>query len=128
MNKNCMKKSLKEGVSLQIYNENNETIFESAGKWLYPLFEVEDYLHAMSLNAEGLFLHDRIAGRAAASLISRMGFRQCFIDTISKPALDVFKRFNVDCEYNLLVEKIECRTEDLITSKMDIEEIYRMLR
>lgn len=127
-NMNSKREVLKEGVSLQIYDKNNEAIFESAGKWLYPLFEVEDYLHAMALNACDLFLHDRIAGRAAASLISRMGFRVCFIDTISKPALEVFHRFKVDCGYNLLVDKIECRTEDLITSEMGIEDVYRMLR
>lgn len=119
---------LSEGVSLQLYNTEDETIFESAGKWLYPLFEVEDYLHAMAFDAVNIFLHDRIAGRAAASLISRMGFRHCFIDTISVPALEVFGRFKVDCGYNLLVDKIECRTEDLITSDMDIEHVYRMLR
>lgn len=122
------RQALKEGVSLQLYDKQNITIFESAGKWLYPLFEVEDHLHAMNLNADDLFLHDRIAGRAAASLISRMGFRQCFIDTISKPAMDVFARFGVDCGYNLLVDKIECRTEDLISADMDIDYVYRMLR
>ncbi len=127
-NMNSSRALLKEGVSLQLYNKDNETIFESAGKWLYPLFEVEDYLHAMALNAAEIFLHDRIAGRAAASLIARMGFRHCFIDTISRPALEVFERFTVKCGYNLLVDKIECRTEDLITSEMEIDSVYRMLR
>jgi len=127
---NVNKKTLPlgNGVSLQLYGLWDETIFESAGKWLYPLFEVEDYLHAMQLSAGELFLHDRIAGRAAASLISRMGFKHCFIDTISTHALDVFVRYGVSCGYNMLVDKIDCRTEDLISSDMDIEEVYRMLR
>lgn len=120
--------SLQAGVSLQLYNSENETIFESSGKWLYPLFEVEDYINAMALEPSEIFLHDRIAGRAAASLISRIGFRRCFIDTVSVPALEVFDRFNVNCGYNLLVDKIECRTEDLISSDMDIDSVYRMLR
>ena len=121
-------KPLAKGVSLQLYNREGEIIFESAGKWLYPLFEVEDYLHAMALNAADLFLHDRIAGRAAASLISRMGFKSCFIDTVSVPAREVFESHRVDCSYNLLVDRIECRTEDLITTDMDPEKVYRMLR
>jgi zinc transport system ATP-binding protein len=121
------KENLTKGISLQIYDSNEESIFESSGKWLYPLFEVEDYLHAMAITAEGLFLHDRIAGRAAASLITRMGFRSCFIDTISKPALEVFERFDVECGYNLLVDKIECRTEDLISPEMSMEDVYQML-
>lgn len=119
---------LKEGVSLQLYDSEKTLIFESAGKWLYPLFEVEDHLHAMALDAADIFLHDRIAGRAAASLITRMGFKSCFIDTISVPALDVFKKFKVDCGYSLLVDKIQCRTEDLIQPDMSLDDVYRMLR
>ena len=121
------KEVLKEGVSLQIYDETGDIIFESSGKWLYPLFEVEDYLHAMDLKADGLFLHDRIAGRAAAGLITRMGFPGCFIDTVSKPALEVFTRFGVECGYNILVDRIDCRTEDLISSEMPLDKVYYML-
>lgn len=126
--KNVKRESLKEGISLRLYNSSDKVIFESSGKWLYPLFEVEDYLHSQSLDSENIFLQDKIAGRAAASLISRMGFRHCFIETVSVPALEVFKNFNIDCGYNLLVKKIECRTEDLIHSDMNIDVIYRMLR
>ena len=119
---------LKEGVSLQLSDRNNEIIFQSSGKWLYPLFEVEDFLHETGKKAEGLFLHDRIAGRAAASLIVLMGFKSCFIDTVSGYALEVFKEHSVDCSYELLVEKIECCTEDLITADMSLSDVYRMLR
>lgn len=119
---------LKFGVSLQLYNEESEVIFKSSGKWLYPLFEVEDFLHTQSLNPKNIFLHDKIAGRAAASLISRMGFRRCYIETISSHGLDVFKQFEIECQYDLLVDKIQCRTEDLIDSEMSIDSVYRMLR
>ncbi len=119
---------LEDGVSLQLYNSSGYTIFQSSGKWLYPLFEVEDHLHAMALDAGELFLHDRIAGRAAASLIVLMGFKKCFIDTLSSHAQDVFKCHGVDYGYNMLVEKIACRTENLITNEMTLDDVYRMLR
>ncbi len=119
---------LEDGVSLQLYNSSGDTIFQSSGKWLYPLFEVEDYLHVIALDAGELFLHDRIAGRAAASLIVLMGFKKCFIDTLSSHAQDVFECHGVDYGYNLLVEKIACRTENLITNEMTLDDVYRMLR
>ena len=119
---------LKEGISLQLWDSSDNVVFESSGKWLYPLFEVEDYLHESSADAGTLFLHDRIAGRAAASLIVRMGFRSCFIDTLSRHALDVFRKYGVDCGYSLLVERIQCRTEDLISADADIDSAYLMLR
>ena len=119
---------LASGISLQLYDHRNDIIFESTGKWLYPLFEVEDYLHALMLDVKDIFIHDRIAGSAAASLICRMGFRKVNINTISKPALELFEHYGVECEYSILVDKIECRTEDLISVDMDLDHIYLMLR
>lgn len=122
------KKPLGEGVSLLLFDSGDAIIFKSSGKWLYPLFEVEDYLHESGFKAEDLFLHDRIAGRAAASLIVLMGFRHCFIETVSSHAMAVFKQYGVDCGYDLLVERIDCRTEDLITDDMALDDAYKMLR
>ena len=119
---------LPDGVSLRLFSSAGDRLFESAGKWLYPLFEVEDYLHAEDIPADDIFLNDRIAGRAAASLIVWMGFRRCFIETISSHALDVFNKAGVDCGYLTLVPKIDCRTEDLISGDMEISDVYRMLR
>lgn len=118
---------LHEGVSLQIHRLE-EVVFESSGKWLHPLFEAEDFLEESKLDAGDLFLHDKIAGRAAASLITRMGFKKCRIDLVSSHALDVFTRFNVECTYSEVVDKIACRTEELITSEMDLDTIHLMLR
>ncbi len=118
---------LADGISLQLFSGGNELIFESSGKWLYPLFEVEDFLHEQHLDASGLYLHDRIGGSAAASLIARMGFVRCFIDTVSTHAEAVFRREGVEFGFDKLVDKIECRTEDLITEDMDLESVHRML-
>ncbi len=121
------KETLPEGISLEIRRED-EPVFHSRGKWLYPLFEVEEFLDHQGLKAESLELHDRIAGRAAASLICRMGFRSCRIDTISEPALRVFEREGVGCAYETLVEKILCKTEDIINEDMGLDEVYALLK
>ena len=116
--------SLPEGISLEVHKDG-ELIFHSRGKWLYPLFELEEFLDHQDYNAASLELHDRIAGRAAASLICRMGFRSCRIDTISEPALQVFQREGVHCGHETLVEKILCKTEDIIHESMGLDEVLR---
>ena len=50
-------------------------IFTSFSKWLYPLFELEDYLAEHPIQPENLILQDKIIGKAAALLIHRLGFR-----------------------------------------------------
>ena len=51
-------------------------IFTSHGKWLHPLFELEDDLAAHPIQPENLILQDKIIGKAAALLIHRLGFRR----------------------------------------------------
>ena len=119
--------SPESGTSLEVFSRG-KCVFKSDGKWLYPLFELEETIGSKSLQRESLFLHDKIAGRAAAALICRMGISRCHIDTISKPASDLFRMYEVNCTFTSLVEKIQCRTEDIINSGMELEEIYRLLR
>lgn len=120
-------KKLSNGVSLNVYAEE-AIIFESRGKWLYPLFELEEFIDDNNLNASNLFLHDKIAGRAAASLISGMGFKKCFINLVSREALDVFNRQGVDCSYSILVDRIDCMTEEIITPDMDPYQVYILIK
>ena len=49
-------------------------VFTSTGKWLHPLFELEDYLVEHGLEPGNLILQDKIIGKAAALLIHRLGF------------------------------------------------------
>lgn len=119
---------LDESESLHLYDKEGILLLKSSGKWLHPLFEVETYLKSRNLTGEELILHDKIAGRAAAALIVRLGFLNCKIDLISQPALDLFNKYKVNCRYGNLVEKIDCRTENLITEEMDLHSIYLMIR
>ncbi|MDX9802332.1 MAG: DUF1893 domain-containing protein [Spirochaetia bacterium] len=119
--------TLSGGISLRVYNDN-EIVFEDRGKWLYPLFELEEFLDAGQLDPSRLFLHDKVAGRAAASLISGMGFKKCFIDTVSSGALQVFEKEGITCSYSILVDKIACMTEEIIKPDMEREQIYHLLK
>jgi len=62
-------------------------IFTSYGKWLHPLFELDDYLADHPVQPERLILQDKIIGKAAALLIHRLGFRTLQAGILSK--LDV---------------------------------------
>lgn len=122
---------LRNGISLEVMHEGRQ-VFRSEGKWLYPLFEFERFLTTdtagMSLNREALILHDKIAGRAAAALICRMGIFRCHIEILSRLALEVFEKYGVSCTYTRLVDRIQCHTEEIIHAGMGLDEIYRMLR
>jgi len=111
-----------------IVSHNNITIFTSDQHWLYPLFELEDYLSHAKISADNLYLRDKIAGKAAACLIIYLGIKKCHIDLLSERAIPVFKDNNIEFTYDKLVEHIQCRTEDLITDKMSISEAYLFLR
>lgn len=119
---------LPAGVSLRLHDKAGAILYEDSGKWLHPLFNVEEFLRKESLTAAEIILQDKIAGRAAAILITRMGFRRCFIETVSRLALDVFEHYQVECTCGTLVDRIFCRTEDLITDDMEHEAVYQMLK
>lgn len=107
---------------------NQQVIFASNQHWLYPLFEFEDFLKKNPYDTSQLFLRDKIAGRAAASLIVHLGVTRCHIRLLSKRGAAVFDKHNISYTCDTLVEQINCRTENLITDDMAIDEAYLLLR
>jgi len=111
-----------------IIKHNNKEIFTSDEHWLYPLFELEDFLVKNTYEPDKLFLHDKIAGKAAACLMVRLGIRNCHIELLSERAIPIFDKHGIKFTFTNKVEHIQCRTEDLITDSMSIEEAYLFLR
>jgi ABC-type Mn2+/Zn2+ transport system ATPase subunit len=111
-----------------IVSKNNQEIFSSHSKWLYPLFELEDFLAKENLSTENLFLTDKIAGKAAAFLIVRLGFKKIHIHLISEGGVAIFNRFHIDFTYDELVPKIQCKTEEIVTGTEPVDEVWQMLR
>ena len=111
-----------------IVTQNNHEIFSSQSKWLYPLFELEDFIKAKQIVANDLFLTDKIAGKAAAYLIVRLGFKNIHIQLISEGAISVFNRFGVQFTYDELVPKIQCKTEDIVNGDEPFDAVWQMLR
>jgi zinc transport system ATP-binding protein len=104
-----------------------KVIFQSNGKWLYPLFDLEDYLKNQSLDLKNATLFDKIVGKAAALLMTRMGAGKIHASVMSKLAMDVFEQFNTPYSYNQAVKRIQCQTETILSTITDPDEAYHIL-
>jgi len=113
-------------VTLRAYLGEQE-IFSSTGKWLYPLFELEEFLRTSSYPPQSLRLEDKIVGKAAALLFVRLGIRQVKAGVLSKLGREVLERHNVQYRAAQIVERIDCQTEILLSGVEDPEQAYRIV-
>ena len=111
-----------------------EPLFSSPGRWLHPLFELEEFLAAhpgpgggLTASAPGLFLRDRVIGSAAAFLILRLGLSEVEADIAGRRALQLLRERGVAAEAQSCVEAIGCATEQLLQDVSDPEAAYRIL-
>lgn len=103
-------------------------IFTSHGKWLHPLFELEDYLTEHPVQPETLILQDKIIGKAAALLIHRLGFRTVKVGILSRLGEAVLQRHSIVYTYEQLVDRLHCQTEVLLSDVEDSEDAYGLLK
>ena len=103
-------------------------IFTSFGKWLHPLFELEEYLAGHSFRPETLILQDKIIGKAAALLIHRLRFRTVKTGVLSRVGEAVLQQYGIAYTYEELVDRIHCQTEELLAKVEDPEEAYRLVK
>jgi hypothetical protein len=113
-------------VTLRAYYGQRE-VFSSVGKWLYPLFELEEFLDTSSYQPETLRLEDKIVGKAAALLLVRLGVRQVKAGVLSKLGREVLERHRVLYSAGQIVERIDCQTEILLSEVEDPEQAYRIV-
>ena len=106
---------------------DGQIIFTSAGKWLHPLFELEQFLRGRKVDLRKAEIHDKIIGRGSAFLITRMGIRTVHAGVLSMPGKDVLDRAGASCTWESLVDTIQCRTEGLLRDTTDPETAYRVL-
>lgn len=109
-------------------SDKSRIVFAHNGKWLHPLFELADFLARNPMPVSDLKLTDKIAGKAAAFLIVRLGIPMVHIRLISQGALRVFERFGWRVTFDQAVEQIQCKTEELVSSNDDPEKVWQMLR
>jgi hypothetical protein len=113
--------------TLEVYS-GDELIFFSDGKWLHPLFELEIFLMQQNYDPASLILADKIVGRAAALLQLNLGIKSIRAGLMSKLAKEVFDHFQIKYEYEKLVERIQCRTEELLKNEFDPNSAYLLIK
>ncbi|MDR2773828.1 MAG: DUF1893 domain-containing protein [Tannerella sp.] len=111
-----------------IVSYQDHLLFTSDSRWLHPLFELHDFLQREQVPVSELFLRDKIAGKAAACMIVRIGITKCHVELISRRAIPVFEKAGVTYSYDNMVEQIDCRTEYLIDDDMSVEDAWFFLR
>ncbi len=104
------------------------TIFTSNGKWLYPLFDLEEFLADNIYDPAKLTLYDKIIGKASALLIIRMGIKKVNGGIVSEPAESAFKAWDIEYSIENHVKLIDCKTEELLKYISDPEEVYRIIK
>jgi hypothetical protein len=112
--------------SLEVYHQE-KLVFFSDRNWIYPLFELEKFLQLNSFPVEELVVKDKIVGKAAALLMVHFRIRQVKAQLISRLGMETLTQFKVVFEYQQLVDRIYCQTEELLQQEMDPESGYRIL-
>ena len=113
-------------LTLRAFHGQRE-IFSSTGKWLHPLFELEEFLRTSSLAPGSLRVQDKIVGKAAALLLVRLGIREIRAGILSELGRDVLERFQVRYSAGKTVPRIDCQTEILLAEVEDPEQAYRIV-
>lgn len=113
--------------SLELKFES-KTIFTSNGKWLYPLFDLEDFLNRESYDPTRLKLYDKIIGKASALMIIRLGIRKVAGGIVSKPAEIEFRKWGVEYSTEEKVDFIDCKTEQILLKISNPEEVYELIK
>ena len=122
----ALKSQFPEGVSLQVILDNR-VLFESQGKWLYPIFDLQDYLQVHEQDRSRLLVKDKIISKAAALLLIYLGIGQVYAELISKLGIEVFEKHHVPYSFKTCVPRITCQTEQILESIDNPQVAYQIL-
>ena len=115
-----------ENLSLKVFLKD-QLVFSSDGKWLYPLFDFEDYLRKNDFNVNELFVNDKVIGKAAGLLMARLGIRKLHGELMSNLAIDLCKKLEINYGFTNKIPRIQCKTEELLLGGDDPEFAYQIL-
>ena len=118
--------------TLRVKDAAGTILFSAKGKWLHPLFMLEDFLAGpgagVSVSVPGAsfsvsgqtvpiasaVLEDKIIGLGAAALLIRMGFKRCHALLLSRLAIPLLEKYGVAYTFDEQVDRLGCMTEDII--------------
>jgi hypothetical protein len=106
---------------------DGQVLFSSTGKWLHPLFELEQFLKARQISASTGEIRDKVVGRGSAFLMVRLGVRKAHAGLLSRLGKDVLERARVTLTWDTLIDEIQGSTEGILREVTDPEEAYPIL-
>lgn len=106
---------------------NQDIVFQSDEKWLYPLFSLEDFLEDHPINMKQCLVHDKVVGKAASMLIARLKPGRVHGVLMSKLAVGFLEQVGIPYSYDQVVDRIQCKTETIMFNVDDIDEAYKIL-
>ena len=110
--------------TLALYSQE-QLVFSDRGHWLHPMFALERFLSGhRDIRIEECLLHDVVVGRAAALLAARLGVKRLHAELLSGRAEPVLAENRIDYTYTERIERIGCRTEDMLAEVDRPEEAY----
>jgi hypothetical protein len=115
-----------QDISLQAFF-NGKIIFQSKNRWLFPLFDLEEYLKNHPVDKALLEVHDKVIGKAAAMLMLRLGVGCVYGNVMSELADTVLCQAGIPHFYKKLIERIDCQTEELLLEIDDVDTAYEIL-
>lgn len=113
-------------ISLRVLLKEKE-IFQSNRKWIYPLFDLEEFLKEHPINMNLATVHDKVVGFAAAFLILHLGAAHVHGDVMSESAAILLTKEGIPHTYTKLVKRIDCQTEIRLKEISDPNIAYEIL-
>lgn len=113
--------------ALETYS-NGKLIFYDDGNWLYPLFRLEQFLSTSEYHAPNLLVKDKIIGKAAALLLINLKIGYVSGEIMSQLGKDALDKYGVQNDYDNLVDRINCQTEQLLENEFNPQIAYQLLK
>jgi len=115
-----------EGISLQVF-VRDRLYFQSSGKWLYPLFDLEEEIKVRPIALSKAIVRDKVIGKAAALFLIHLGAWHVHGELMSELAVKVFKSNHIHYSFGSCVPRIKCKTEELLLEINDPGVAYKIL-
>ncbi|HKJ66594.1 MAG TPA: DUF1893 domain-containing protein [bacterium] len=113
--------------TLEVFAEDT-LIFASDRNWLYPLLDFEVYLTSTGTDPGFLTVHDKVVGRAAALFLVHLGITSIRAGILSKLGEDALQHYQVQYSYRTLVDRIDCKTEELLQETKEHSAAYTLIK
>ena len=98
---------LREGQAACVVLRDSEIIRAETGRGVAPMIRLYE-----DSALQGVYVVDKIVGKAAAMLMTLGGVSGCYALTVSRAALDWFAGHDIPVEYEVCAEYIVNRTGD----------------